>query len=72
MVISIFFDPLWVRFHDQYEHFKKLGHLYKTVLKSAKNSELYAETCNNLANVCLMLAEYAESVDSKGERMLNE
>ena len=65
---SLFFTPLWIQFHDQYEAFKFLEHLYKTALKSVKNSEIYAETCNSLANVCLMLAEYTESIESKEVR----
>jgi len=64
----IFFTPLWIRFHDQYEAFKKLETLYKTALKTVKGAELYADLNRDLANVCLMLAEYAESVDSKGVR----
>ena len=62
---SLFFDPLWIRFHDQYEYFKKLETLYNTVLKDVKDAGLFAEINRDLANVCLMLAEYAESIESQ-------
>lgn len=65
---SLFFDSLWIRFHDQYEEFKKLENLYRTVLKTVKDAEIYAEICEGLANTCLTLAEYADSIYSKGER----